>query len=214
MSRKPKQDIGYFDLNKFYDEKGNLRDPLPQTAMDDLEKLITVVLNKHFSKVSPSKKDDLKQLGWYKVFKTLRAGGFDPSRSSLKNYLYTGIRNEMGNFLVKGSREEFLDNTLLEGGFLQEYDEDGAPVGQDDNPYDRESSGVQYEEFVLKRRDIEDVVSKFTRVEHVWDRLGVYFRGFGYSTDFGHQVSSDDDEEGGEIAAIAALVVWHYRRTH
>lgn len=211
MADESLADLKYFDHRKFYFEDGTLREPLPQCAMEDLEKLITIVLNKHFSKVRPDKKEDLKQQGWAKVFKTFRQGQFDPNISSLKNYLYTGIRNEMGNFLVKNQKEELLDNNLIEGGFLQEYDEDGAPLNEGDDSHEQTTVDV-VTEYVIHKKDIEEVVNRFTRIENLWDRLSVYFSRFGIDVDFGNKVGSDDDEEGGEIAAIASLCIWRWRR--
>lgn len=202
--------MAYFDIEHFYDPvTGNHR--ITDEGMKDLEHLIMIVLNKHFSKVRPDKKEDLKQLGWYKVFKTFKQGQFDPSRSSLKNYLYTGIRNEMGNFITKGSREQLVDNTLLEAGFLvDEYDEDGAPV--EDSNQQPEEQWHENSDLYLRKEDIQIVVNRFKRVEQVWNRLAVYFSKFGIKTDWGDKVGSSD-EEGSEISAIAALAVWHYRRS-
>lgn len=206
--------MAYFDLEHFYDPVTGAHRVTPE-GMKDLEHLITIVLNKHFSKVHPDKKDDLRQLGWYKVFKTFSQGTFDPNRSSLKNYLYTGIRNEMGNFITKGAREQLVDNTLLEAGFLQnDYDtNEDDPVPEPEDPMEHEQQFQPRGTLILHKEDIEEVVRKFQRIEQVWNRLAVYFRKFGISVDWGERVGSSD-EEGSDISSIAALCVWHYRRTH
>lgn len=77
--------------------------------------LCEVVMNTHYSYASPVDKEDLKSVGVLKALELLHNGDFDATRSSLKNYLYTGMRNEMKNYLYKNGKDVVVDDEILLG---------------------------------------------------------------------------------------------------
>lgn len=79
-----------------------LNDP---EAYDQVCSLIRAVIVRHFSYLPASEKEDAFSEGLLKVVLLLKDGKFDPARSSMKNYLYTGIRNEITNYLYRKRKE-------------------------------------------------------------------------------------------------------------
>lgn len=66
---------------------------------DMVENIVQVVFYTHFSFVdSKELKEDLMQVGFLKAYELLNNGNYDPTMA-LRNFLYTGIRNEMHNTL-------------------------------------------------------------------------------------------------------------------
>lgn len=64
-----------------------------------VDNIVQVVFYTHFSYITePELKKDLWQIGFLKAYELLNNGNYDPTMS-LRNFLYTGIRNEMHNTL-------------------------------------------------------------------------------------------------------------------
>lgn len=101
----------YFCLEDFFKE-GEVC--ITDQGVKDLYTLSEIVMNSHYSYASQDDKEELKSVGVAKALDLLHNGNFDPSRSSLKNYLYTGMRNEMKNYLYKAHRDVGIDDTILE----------------------------------------------------------------------------------------------------
>lgn len=101
----------FFSIEDFYGEEMNVR--VTEQGAKNLMTLSEIVMNSHYSYATD--KEDLKSVGVKKALDLLYNGGFDPSRSSLKNYLYTGMRNEMKNYLYKNSRDVPVDDEILLG---------------------------------------------------------------------------------------------------
>lgn len=104
----------FMDLSHFYNDSMEL--DINEEGIDDIKTLCEIVLNKHFSYVRRSgfsdEADDLMSEGYLKCIKLLRSGRFDVTKS-LKNYLYTGVRNEMGNYLNRFKKETPVDDEIL-----------------------------------------------------------------------------------------------------
>lgn len=98
---------------EFFDSDGNL--DITAKGYEDLRTLCDIVLNTHYSYVLPVDREDLISVGMVKCLDLLRKSGFDSKRSSLKNYLYTGIRNEMKNYLYRSRKEVIEDDDILIG---------------------------------------------------------------------------------------------------
>lgn len=98
---------------EFYTSEGILR--ITDKGYSDLYTLCEIVLNTHYSYVLTVDREDLISVGIIKSLSLLEAGGFDATKSSLKNYLYTGIRNEMKNYLYKNRRDIVEDDEILTG---------------------------------------------------------------------------------------------------
>lgn len=75
----------------------------------DILKLAEIVVNIHFSGYNYDK-DELESIAVCKALELLNSGSFDSSRASLKNYLYSGMRNEVGNFLFKRRKLVFWED--------------------------------------------------------------------------------------------------------
>lgn len=84
-------------------------------GVKDLYKLAEIVLNCHFNYVSYSERDDLTSVAILKAISFLKESEFDPERSSLKNVLYTAMRNEMKNTLYRLSKDTPVDDEILIG---------------------------------------------------------------------------------------------------
>lgn len=102
----------YFCIDDFYDETGGFR--LTDQGAKNLMTLSEIVMNSHYS-YAVAEKEDLKSVGVFKALELLQSGSFDPTRSSLKNYLYTGMRNEMKNYLYKNGRDVAVEDEVLIG---------------------------------------------------------------------------------------------------
>lgn len=76
--------------------------------IDEVHKVISIVINKHFSAYISLKTDLIAQ-----TFTVIldRRGGFDPERDAY-NYIYTQARNEIGNNIYRWSKEYKTEDTL------------------------------------------------------------------------------------------------------
>lgn len=78
----------------------------PERFVRNITKLASIVLHQHYPFVrDKTMQEDLIQEAICKAIDLCKAGTFDSSRSSIRNYLYTGMRNQMQNLLSKWKRE-------------------------------------------------------------------------------------------------------------
>lgn len=103
----------FFDIKDFYNSEGEV--DISETGYENIMSLCNIVLNSHYSYVNYSDREDLISIGVLKTLELLKRTKFDPSRSSLKNYLYTGVRNEMKNYLYRTGKEVIVDDEILYG---------------------------------------------------------------------------------------------------
>lgn len=69
------------------------------TVYEMVDNIVQVVFYTHFSYITDQElRKDLWQIGYLKAYELLNNGNYDPTMS-LRNFLYTGIRNEMHNTL-------------------------------------------------------------------------------------------------------------------
>lgn len=155
-----------------------------------LYKLAEIVLNKHYSYITdPSTKEDLISEAVLKGYELVLQGNFDAKRSSLKNYIYTGMRNEMSNYLYKNKKEVVLDEIL------------GASTrnpGHDD--YD-----------VIYYKDIVNLTSKFAKRYGDYTGLLVsYLRDIGFHIegcpDNTHSAVKIDDYK--LLEKMVCVIIW------
>ena len=88
--------------------EGLYKDGVPQFTkdiLDQIDKLSDIVVNRHYAKMNAIDKEEMKSLAVLKAIKLIKEGSFDCSKSSIKNYLYTGMRNEMSNFIYSKRKE-------------------------------------------------------------------------------------------------------------
>lgn len=84
-------------------------------GVQDLIKLAEIVCNSHYGFADSTVKEDLQQVGLLKALEWLHDNDFDPTRSSLKNVLYTAMRNEMKNFMYRNTKDTPTDDDVLIG---------------------------------------------------------------------------------------------------
>lgn len=91
------------------------------------EKLITlseIVIRKHFY-ASLQDKEDLVSVGVLKALTMISEGNWDKSKGNFCSFIYTGIRNEIHNFLYHENKFNTVDlEALLETGKEDSYFED------------------------------------------------------------------------------------------
>lgn len=106
-----------------------------------LKEFCNLVVCKNFSYVKSFDREDLISVGVLKCLDLIRAGKYDHKRNSLKNYLWTGARNEMTNFLYKSSKEFPVEEVF--------------PTSLEESPRDF-TAGL-----FIKLKDIEEYLVKF-----------------------------------------------------
>ena len=90
------------DLSRY---QNILQTDIGSDTVAQLEHLAEIVCNKHYAYLSPLEREELRQQALLKALVIIEQGTFDPTRSSLKNYLYSAMRNEMSNIVYKKKRE-------------------------------------------------------------------------------------------------------------
>lgn len=92
----------YYD--DVYDEDGEPQ--FTDKVIDELQQLSEIVCNNHFGYVGYHDREDLISEGKRKALELILSKRFDPSYGSpLRNFIYTGMRNEMTNYLYSKKRE-------------------------------------------------------------------------------------------------------------
>ena len=77
-----------------------------------LIQLAEIVVRKHFY-ASYQDKDDLVSIGVLKALTLIKNGAWSKSRGSFLNYIYSGMRNDMHNYLYHQNKFNFVDNETL-----------------------------------------------------------------------------------------------------
>ena len=79
---------------------------IDEQAVDELKQLSQIVANNHFAYVDYHTRQDLLVEGQAKGIELIQSCRFDPDYGApLKNFVYTGMRNEMTNYLYRQKRE-------------------------------------------------------------------------------------------------------------
>lgn len=92
------------DHKRVYDEEGEPH--FDEEVTDELQQLAEIVCNNHFSYVGYHDREDLIYEGLAKGIELIRSKRFDPNYGApLMNFVYTGMRNEMTNYLYAKKRE-------------------------------------------------------------------------------------------------------------
>lgn len=91
------------------------------SMLNMIDNIVEVVVNSYFYWADATLREDLMQEGYLKAYELLRAGNYDPNQS-LRNYLFTGIRNAMTNLSYHNNKEKhssydlYNDNVDVEMG--------------------------------------------------------------------------------------------------
>lgn len=115
----------------------------------EIEKVLTVVFIKHFSNYIGN--EDLKQ--WALLYVLANRHKYDPSFSAY-NFIYTGIRNEIGNKIKKYSKEVFTEDYAAFDNRC--YDVDPEELPEEVRKYASYLLGQKL--FVKKRIPVGDVL--------------------------------------------------------
>lgn len=92
------------------------------SMLDMIDNIVEVVVNSYFYWVTDyAFKQDLMQEGYLKAYELLKTGNYDPNQS-LRNYLYTGVRNAMTNLNYHNNKEKHSSYDLYDDNI--EYDQD------------------------------------------------------------------------------------------
>ena len=97
-------------------------------------KLITlaeIIIRKHFY-ASVNEKDDLVSIGLVKAYSMLQDNKFSSSRGNICTYLYTGMRNDMHNYLYHQNKFNLVDISCMIG------------TGVDDSYFEEDSYCIPY----------------------------------------------------------------------
>lgn len=98
----------------------------PDVLAQKIMTLAEIVVRKHFY-ASENEKEDLRSIGILKAYTLLAEGNFDSSKGNLATFLYTGMRNDMHNYLYHQNKFNLTDvDTLQEDGSEDTYFQDDA----------------------------------------------------------------------------------------
>lgn len=94
-----------------------------ETLANKLLELASLVYNRHYY-ASKKEKEDLISVGVLKALTLIEKGEWRKEKGLLFNYLYSGMRNEMHNYLYRNNREvcykEFYDRSKYDSYFESE----------------------------------------------------------------------------------------------
>lgn len=83
-----------------------------KSMLEMIDNIVEVVVNSYFYWVEDyAFKEDLMQEGYLKAYELLKTGNYDPNQS-LRNYLYTGVRNAMTNLNYHNNKEKHTSYDL------------------------------------------------------------------------------------------------------
>lgn len=103
-------------MESFFNIKDFIRNDkvnITEQGLKNIKDLCDIVIYKHFSYTSKQDREDLISVGTLKIVELLNKGVFDETKSSLKNYLYTGVRNEMKNYLYRNTKDIAVEDDIL-----------------------------------------------------------------------------------------------------
>ena len=93
---------------------------------EKLQDLASIVYTRHYY-ANTSEREDLLSTGVLKAYELLAAGHWDRSRGSLLNFLYSGMRNEMHNYLYRNKNkrevcyEDFHNESVTDSYFEADF---------------------------------------------------------------------------------------------
>lgn len=91
---------------------------LDKFNIQNITNLAHIVVQKHFKNYDEL--EELTQVGVCSILNSLNEGKFDPSKGSIKNYLYTSIRNGCTNYLYhyKNAKKEVIVDEHTDGAYV------------------------------------------------------------------------------------------------
>jgi hypothetical protein len=151
-----------------------------------VDNIVQVVIATHFSYVTDRElRKDLSQTGFLKAYELLNNGNYDPNLS-LRNFLYTGVRNE-------------IHNTLYHLGKIPTVSLDGLDV------YDNVIGYRQVRDFTVQGKVVWDVVSKFSLYGDYFPQVANYLNKLGIFDGVKYEETEVDDTL---TDGIITLTLW------
>lgn len=116
-----------------------------QTSIYEMiENIVQVVFYTYYNYIrDPELKADLFQIGYLKAYELLNNGNYDPTMS-FRNFIYTGVRNEMHNALYHINKMQTVD--------LEQLDKYDNVVGYHETG-----------EYNVELQQVRDICNKFKR---------------------------------------------------
>ena len=84
------------------------------SILDMVDNIVQVVFYTYYNYIKdPELKEDLFQIGYLKAYELLNNGNYDPTMS-FRNFIYTGVRNEMHNTLYHINKVKTVNLDILD----------------------------------------------------------------------------------------------------
>mgnify|MGYP000123086070 CR=1 FL=1 len=163
-----------------------------ENVIDELQQLSQIVANNHFAYVGYHDREDLLLEGQAKGLELIKSCRFDPDYGApLKNFVYTGMRNEMTNYLYRKKRE--------------------YPVEEfygDQN----KSAEMSLEEYKLDYRVIEGIINKYKK--RYGDYSGIVvdsLREMGFDVQVDKKLIELEDYDKNLKRRLVIICIWRIR---
>lgn len=160
-----------------------------QTSLYEMiDNVVQVVFYTYYNYIKDSElKKDLFQIGYLKAYELLNNGNYDPSQS-LRNFIYTGVRNEMHNTLYHLNKIQTVD--------LDQLDKYDNIVGYHSTT-----------DYSIEVKYVYDICSKFSRNGDYFPAVNNYLVDLGIVHNDKLIVNSDLDSK--MLEGITSLVLWN-----
>lgn len=152
-----------------------------------IENIVQVVFYTYYNYIKdPELKKDLFQIGYLKAYELLNNGNYDPTMS-FRNFIYTGVRNEMHNALYHVNKMKTVDLEVLD-------------------KYDNVVGYHETGEYCIELDYVKEICSKFDRFGSYFPSVANYLIDIGIVSCKRQEVKEDIDPKLYE--GITTLVLW------
>ena len=153
-----------------------------------IDNIVQVVFYTYYNYIKdPELKQDMFQTGYLKAYELLNNGNYDPTMS-LRNYIFTGVRNEMHNMLYHINKVSFVD--------LEKLDKYDNVVGYHDTG-----------EYKVDTIFIKSICDKFNRHGSYFNSVANYLMDTGV-LEGKKYVEDRDSLDDTMLGGITTLVLW------
>lgn len=155
---------------------------------DMVENIVSVVFYTYYNYVrDPELKKDLFQTGYLKAYELLNNGNYDPTMS-LRNFIFTGVRNEMHNTLYHLNKIQYVD--------LEQLDKYDNVVGYHETG-----------EYCVEADFVKDICNTFSRHGNYYPSVANYLIDIGI-LDMPKLTEDKDSLSPTLLEGITTLVLW------
>lgn len=157
------------------------------TLYDMIENVVQVVFYTHYNYIKDIElKKDLFQIGYLKAYELLNNGNYDPTMS-FRNFIYTGVRNEMHNALYHHNKMQTVD--------LEQLDKYDNIIGYHDTG-----------EYNIELDLVKDICNRFNRYGDYYKIVSNYLVDIGIVHIPKYEVEIEDNTK--LLEGIITLVLW------